>query len=99
MALSKTNDDKVSVIHGNLKIVNNFLVRPSQPPMRTKPKNFFVAKLVEPYCHCDAHLYDPQMTRYKKLADKEKLLHDELRELNQQVIIKLVTLWFFKQFF
>lgn len=53
--------------------------------MRTKPNNFYVAKLVEPYCHCDAHLYDPQMTRYKKLADKEKLLHDELSELNQQV--------------
>lgn len=40
---------------------------------------------MEPYCHCDAHLYDPQMTRYKKLADKEKLLHDELSELNQQM--------------
>lgn len=53
--------------------------------MRTKPNNFYVAKLVEPYCHCDAHLYDPQMTRYKKLADKERLLHDELSELNQQV--------------
>lgn len=59
--------------------------RPSQPPLRTKPNNFYVAKLVEPYCHCDAHLYDPQMTRYKKLADKEKLLHDELKELSDQM--------------
>lgn len=74
------------------------IARPSQPPMRTKPKNFFVAKLVEPYCHCDAHLYDPQMTRYKKLADKEKLLHDELRELNQQVQNDFTRFNFIKRF-
>lgn len=61
------------------------VAKPSQPPLRTKPNNFYVAKLVEPYCHCDAHLYDPQMARYKKLADKERLLHDELSEVNQQV--------------
>lgn len=59
--------------------------RPSQPPVRTKPNNCYVAKLVEPYCHCDAHLYAPEMGRYKTLAEKEKMLYKELDELNQQM--------------
>lgn len=59
--------------------------KPSQPPVRTKPKNFYVAKLVEPFCHCDSHLYEPEMGRYKKLAEKEKMLYKELDELNQSM--------------
>jgi len=60
-------------------------LKPSQPPVKTKPLNFFVATLVEPFCHCDSHLYDPQLKRYEKLAEKEKQLHYELIKLNQQI--------------
>lgn len=28
----------------------------------------YVAKLIEPYCHCDAHPYEPEMGRYKNLG-------------------------------
>ncbi|XP_018579037.1 uncharacterized protein LOC108917082 [Anoplophora glabripennis] len=58
---------------------------PSQPPITTKPNNHYVAQLVEPYCHCDAHLYEPEMGRYKKLANKEKRLYQELDELNKEM--------------
>lgn len=61
--------------------------RPSQPPQKTKPNNYYVAKLVEPYCHCDAHLYDPQMGRYRMLAKKENMLYKELEELNNQMAL------------
>ncbi|XP_017770804.1 PREDICTED: uncharacterized protein LOC108558407 [Nicrophorus vespilloides] len=61
------------------------MLKPSQPPVKTKPLNYFVATLVEPYCHCDAHLYDPQLKRYEKLAEKEKQLHQELIKLNEQI--------------
>lgn len=61
--------------------------RPSQPPQKTKPNNYYVAKLVEPYCHCDAHLYDPQMGRYRMLAKKENLLYQELEELSNQMAL------------
>ncbi|XP_065158664.1 uncharacterized protein [Atheta coriaria] len=60
-------------------------LKPSQPPVKIKPRNFFVAKAVEPYCHCDAHLYDPQLKRYEKLAEKERQLHHELILLNEQI--------------
>lgn len=59
--------------------------RPSQPPITTKPNNFYVAKLIEPYCHCDAHLYEPQMGKYKMLAEKERLLYNELECLNKEM--------------
>nr|CAH7760306.1 unnamed protein product [Callosobruchus chinensis] len=61
--------------------------RPTQPPMKTKPINFYVAQLVEPYCHCDAHLYEPEMGRYKKLAQKEASLYQKLEELNRKMAI------------
>ncbi|KAJ8919382.1 hypothetical protein NQ315_016475 [Exocentrus adspersus] len=58
---------------------------PSQPPVTTKAANYYVAQLVEPYCHCDAHLYEPEMGRYKKLAKKEKRLQQELENLNKEM--------------
>lgn len=45
----------------------------------------YVAQLLEPYCHCDAHLYEPEMGRYKKLARKEVTLYKELEELSTKV--------------
>lgn len=67
----------------SLKIKN---CSPSQPPLKTKPNNCYVAKLVEPYCHCDYHLYEPEMGRYMKLAEKEKALYKELDILKKRVI-------------
>ncbi|KAJ8965694.1 hypothetical protein NQ317_009896 [Molorchus minor] len=61
--------------------------RPSQPPIRTKSNNFYVATLVEPYCHCDAHLYAPEMGSYKKLAQKEKKLYEELDQISKEMAI------------
>lgn len=45
----------------------------------------YVGQLTEPYCHCDAHLYEPEMGRYKKLARKEITLYKELEELSKKV--------------
>ncbi|KAF5286414.1 hypothetical protein FQR65_LT12595 [Abscondita terminalis] len=59
--------------------------KPTQPPITTKSKNFFVKGPVDAYCHCDGHLYDPLLNRYLKLSEKEKLLHDELRALNTEM--------------
>lgn len=63
------------------------IYRPAQPPITTKPNNFYVAKLIEPFCHCDAHRYEPQMGRYKMLADKEKMLREELQCLAKEMSI------------
>ncbi|KAF7277442.1 hypothetical protein GWI33_007279, partial [Rhynchophorus ferrugineus] len=60
---------------------------PSQPPIKTKPNNCYVAKLVEPYCHCDFHLYEPEMGRYMKLAEKEKVLYEELDNLKKRMAV------------
>ncbi|XP_019754364.2 uncharacterized protein LOC109533471 [Dendroctonus ponderosae] len=60
---------------------------PSQPPIKTKPNNCYVAKLVEPYCHCDYHLYEPEMGRYMKLAEKEKALYEELDILKKRMAV------------
>lgn len=68
-------------------MIHFFVYRPSQPLIATKPNNFYVSKLVEPYCHCDYHLYEPQMGQYKMLAEKEKLLHEELQCLNNQMAV------------
>ncbi|KAJ8964022.1 hypothetical protein NQ314_005162, partial [Rhamnusium bicolor] len=61
--------------------------RPSQPPVRTKPNNAYVSQLVEPYCHCDAHLYESGLGGYKRLAQKEKKLYQELDELSKMMSI------------
>lgn len=68
-------------------VCKTFCFRPAQPPIRTKPKNFFLVGPVESYCHCDGHLYDPQMRRYSQLAEKEKKLHEELYKVNLDVSI------------
>ncbi|XP_060531964.1 uncharacterized protein LOC132705404 [Cylas formicarius] len=60
---------------------------PAEPPIKTKPSNFYVAKLIEPYCHCDYHLYEPEMGRYKKLAEKETKLNEELAKLKQRMAV------------
>ncbi|CAG9765555.1 unnamed protein product [Ceutorhynchus assimilis] len=60
---------------------------PSQPPIKIKPDNCYVAKLVEPYCHCDYHLYEPEMGRYMKLAEKEKALYQELDSLKKRMAV------------
>lgn len=52
----------------------------------------YVAKLIEPYCHCDSHLYEPEMGRYKKLARKEVTLHKELEELSKKVTLMIATM-------
>ncbi|CAH1105618.1 unnamed protein product [Psylliodes chrysocephalus] len=60
---------------------------PSQPPLRTKPNNCYVARLVEPYCHCDFHLYEPEMGRYMKLVRTENHLHKVLHSLSKKMAI------------
>lgn len=87
VAVSEAFDTEVS---GNRTISSRikrgcFLPSPSQPPIKTKPNNCYVAKLVEPYCHCDYHLYEPEMGRYMKLAEKEKALYEELDILKKRV--------------
>ncbi|XP_028129962.1 uncharacterized protein LOC114325999 [Diabrotica virgifera virgifera] len=61
--------------------------KPSEPPASVKHNNDYVARLVEPYCHCDFHLYEPEMGRYKKLAQKEMQLYQELEELSKKMAI------------
>lgn len=63
------------------------LIRPVQPPVTTISKNFYVKGPVDLYCHCDGHLYNPQMNRYLKLAKKELMLHEELEDLHKDVTI------------
>ncbi|CAG9856218.1 unnamed protein product [Phyllotreta striolata] len=60
---------------------------PSQPPRRTKPNNAYVARLVEPYCHCDFHLYEPEMGRYMKLVRKETQLLKVLDQMSRKMAI------------
>ncbi|KAJ3658747.1 hypothetical protein Zmor_010469 [Zophobas morio] len=63
------------------------VAKPAQPPVITKPANFYVVKLVEPFCHCDAHRYEPQMGRYKMLAEKERMLHKELECVGKEMTV------------
>ncbi|KAK4887861.1 hypothetical protein RN001_004132 [Aquatica leii] len=59
--------------------------KPTQPSVATKSKNQFVKGPVDAYCHCDGHTYDPLLNRYLKLSEKEKLLHEELMTLNNEM--------------
>lgn len=65
------------------------LTRPVQPPVTTISKNFYVKGPVDLYCHCDGHLYNPQMNRYLKLAKKELMLQEELEDLHKDVTISI----------
>ncbi|XP_022901553.1 uncharacterized protein [Onthophagus taurus] len=60
--------------------------KPAQPPMKTKQLNFFLTGPVESMCGCGNHTYDTHMKRYEKLAEKEKILHEELSGVNEQMI-------------
>lgn len=62
------------------------IMRPAQPPIKTKSVNFFLTGPVESICSCGEHTYDSYMKRYEKLAEKEKTLHDELQEVNGQMV-------------
>ncbi|KAK9693642.1 hypothetical protein QE152_g34070 [Popillia japonica] len=62
------------------------IMRPAQPPIKTKSVNFFLTGPVESICSCGEHIYDSYMKRYEKLAEKEKILHDELKEVNVQMV-------------
>ncbi|CAB3251579.1 unnamed protein product [Arctia plantaginis] len=59
--------------------------KPCEPPIPDPAPHFRPAP-VAPYCHCDAHSYEPRVEQYKQLLDKEQKLCQDYAQLSKQMV-------------